>query len=110
MPISWHDIRHNALTFANDWADESSEGAEAKSFWDEFFAVFGIKRRTVASFEEPVRNLSGNRGYIDLFWRGTLLVEHKSRGRSLDRASPGSSRCRKRRCTTNPSTCPRPTR
>ena len=51
---------------------------EAKSFWDEFFGVFGIRRRTVASFEEPVKRISGNYGYIDLFWPGTLIVEHKS--------------------------------
>ena len=53
------------------------EEAEAKSFWDEFFSVFGLRRRTVASFEEPVKKLSGDYGYIDLFWPGVLIVEHK---------------------------------
>lgn len=86
MPISWNEIRHNAVAFAKEWATESREDAEAKSFWDAFFAVFGIKRRTVASFEEPVKKLSGSWGFIDLFWPGTLLVEHKSRGRPLDKA------------------------
>ncbi len=86
MPISWNEIRHNAVAFARDWAGVSREDAEAKSFWDAFFAVFGIKRRTVASFEEPVKKLSGSWGYIDLFWKGTLLVEHKSRGKPLDKA------------------------
>lgn len=87
MPISWNEIRHNAHAFTKDWLDETSEDQEAKTFWDEFFAVFGIKRRTVTSFEEPVKKLSGNWGYIDLFWPGTLLVEHKSRGKSLDKAN-----------------------
>jgi hypothetical protein len=87
MPISWNEIRHNAHAFAKEWADESSEHAEAKSFWDEFFKVFGIKRRTVASFEEPVKKLSGNWGHIDLFWPGKMLVEHKSRDKSLDKAN-----------------------
>lgn len=87
MPLSWNEIRHNAHAFATEWADETSEDAEAKSFWDAFFAVFGVKRRTVASFEEPVKNLAGNWAYIDLFWPGTLLVEHKSRGKSLDKAN-----------------------
>ncbi len=87
MPLSWNEIRHNAHAFAKEWADESNEDAEAKSFWDAFFAVFGVKRRTVASFEEPVKNLAGNWAYIDLFWPGTLLVEHKSRGKSLDKAN-----------------------
>lgn len=87
MPISWNEIRHRAYEFSKEWSDESRENPEAKSFWDHFFSVFGIKRRTVASFEEPVRKLSGSWGYIDLFWPGTLLVEHKSRGKSLDRAN-----------------------
>ncbi len=86
MPISWNEIRHNAVAFSKDWAGVAREEAEAKSFWDAFFNVFGIKRRTVASFEEPVKNLSGNWSYIDLFWPGTLIVEHKSRGKSLEKA------------------------
>lgn len=86
MPLSWNEIRHNAVAFARDWTDEAREDAEAKTFWDEFFRVFGIKRRLVASFEEPVKKLSGTWGYIDLFWKGTLLVEHKSRGKPLDKA------------------------
>jgi hypothetical protein len=86
MPISWNEIRHNAVAFAKEWAGAAREDAEAKTFWDEFFKVFGIKRRTVASFEEPVKNLSGNWSYIDLFWKATLLVEHKSLGKPLDKA------------------------
>ncbi|HUY91969.1 MAG TPA: DNA methyltransferase [Pirellulales bacterium] len=87
MPLSWNEIRHNAHAFAKDWAEESNEDAEAKTFWDEFFAIFGVKRRVVASFEEPVKNLAGNWAYIDLFWPSKLLVEHKSRGKSLDKAN-----------------------
>lgn len=30
--------------------------------------------------------LGEKRGFIDLFWKGTLLVEHKSKGKDLDRA------------------------
>ncbi len=86
MPLSWNEISTNAINFSREWATETREEAEAKSFWDHFFQVFGIKRRTVASFEEPVKKLSGNWGFIDLFWKGTLLVEHKARGKSLDKA------------------------
>ena len=86
MPISWNEIRQNAIKFSKEWADETREHAEAKSFWDDFFEVFGIRRRALASFEEPVKKLSGDYGYIDLFWSGMLLVEHKSRGKSLDKA------------------------
>ena len=83
MPISWNEIRQNAIRFARDWAGARSESAEKQTFWNEFFEVFGISRRTVAYFEEPVKNLSGNYGYIDLFWPGMLLVEHKSLGKDL---------------------------
>jgi hypothetical protein len=86
MALSWNEIRSNALAFSREWADESSEDAEAKSFWDAFFAIFGVTRRRVASFEEPVTKSDGRGGYIDLLWRGLLLVEHKSRGKDLNRA------------------------
>jgi hypothetical protein len=45
MPLSWNEIKDRALAFARRWADESSERAEAKSFRDAFFNVFGISRR-----------------------------------------------------------------
>src|ERR1035441_6063056 len=86
MPISWNEIRHNAINFSREWAGVKSESAEKQTFWNEFFQVFGIKRRVVASFEEPVKKISGDYGYIDLFWPGVLLVEHKSFGGSLDKA------------------------
>ena len=86
MPISWNEIRHNAIRFAHDWTGARSETAEKQTFWNEFFEVFGIRRRVVATFEEPVKNLSGDYGHIDLFWPGTLLVEHKSQGKDLGKA------------------------
>lgn len=86
MPISWNEIKSRALTFSKEWAGESSEDAEAKSFWDGFFNVFGITRRRVASFETPIKKGDGRGGFIDLLWKGTLLVEHKSLGKDLDRA------------------------
>lgn len=86
MPLSWNEIKDRALRFSRDWAQESSEDAEAKSFWDGFFHIFGISRRRVATFERKVKKLDGRDGYIDLLWRGVLLIEHKSRGKDLDRA------------------------
>ncbi len=87
MPLSWNEIRDRALAFSREWATECSEDAEAKSFWDGFFNVFGITRRRVASFEAPVKKDDGHGGFIDLLWKGVLLVEHKSRGKDLDRAA-----------------------
>jgi hypothetical protein len=86
MPLSWNEIKDRALKFSHEWADESSEDAEAKSFWDAFFTVFGVPRRRVATFEQPVKKSDGHGGFIDLLWKGILLVEHKSRGKDLDRA------------------------
>jgi restriction-modification enzyme MmeI-like protein len=86
MPLSWNEIRHRAIAFSKEWAGEKSERAEKQTYWNEFFNVFGIRRRAVASFEEPVKNLAGQYGYIDLFWPGRVLVEHKSRGKDLGKA------------------------
>jgi hypothetical protein len=86
MPLSWNEIRSRALEFSKRWEHETSEDAEAKPFWIEFLNIYGIDRKRVASFEEPVKKLGDKQGYIDLFWKGVLLVEHKSRGKNLDKA------------------------
>jgi hypothetical protein len=86
MPLSWNEIKDRALQFSREWAEEASEDAEAKSFWDSFFNVFGVSRRRVATFERKVKKIDGKDGYIDLLWKGMVLVEHKSRGKDLDRA------------------------
>ncbi len=86
MPLSWNEIKDRALAFSREWDDASSENAEAKSFWDGFFNIFGVSRRRVATFEMPVKKADGASGFIDLPWKGVLLVEHKSRGKDLDRA------------------------
>lgn len=86
MPLSWNEIKSRALAFSKEWEDESSEDAEAKSFWDDFFKVFDISRRRIAYFETAVKKLGNKQGFIDLFWPGQLLVEHKSKGKDLDKA------------------------
>jgi hypothetical protein len=86
MRLSWNEIRQNAYTFAHDWKDAHYEQGETQSFYNDFFKVFGISRRRVASFEAPVRRLGDRRGFIDLFWPGVLLVEQKSAGRDLAKA------------------------
>lgn len=84
--LSWNEIKERALKFTKEWEGESRERAEKDTFWNDFFNIFGISRRRLATFEEPVKKLSGNQGFIDLFWKGTLLVEHKSKGKNLDTA------------------------
>ena len=86
MSLSWNEVRSRAATFADDWRDASYEKGETQSFYDEFFYVFGRRRRTVARFEQHVAKLDNSSGYIDLFWPGELIVEQKSAGRDLDKA------------------------
>ena len=82
MPLSWNEIRARSLEFSREWEDESSEDAEAKSFWDGFFNVFGITRRRVASFEKKVKRIDGKDGYIDLLWKGSSLSSRSRAGRT----------------------------
>ncbi|MDF9435886.1 class I SAM-dependent DNA methyltransferase [Chromohalobacter israelensis] len=86
MPLSWNDIRSNALKFSREWAGETNERAEASTFWNEFFEVFGVSRRRVSVFEKHITKAGGQAGYIDLFWPKVLIAEHKSLGKDLDRA------------------------
>jgi hypothetical protein len=86
MALSWNEIKDRALKFTKEWEGESRERAEKDTFWNEFFNVFGISRRRLATFEEPVKKLNNKQGFIDLFWKGTLLVEHKSKGKDLNAA------------------------
>lgn len=86
MALSWNEIKDRALKFTKEWEGESRERAEKDTFWNDFFEVFGINRRRLANFEEPVKKLNNKMGFIDLFWKGTLLVEQKSKGKNLQAA------------------------
>ncbi len=86
MRLSWNEIRVRAKSFSKDWADAAYEKGETQSFYNALFHVFGKNRRSVATYEEAVKKLDNRQGFIDLFWRGTLLVEQKSKGRDLAKA------------------------
>ena len=86
MILSWNEIKDRALRFSKEWADTSNEEADAKPFLVEFFHVFGITSKRVSTFEHRVKKLDDRDGYIDLLWKGTILVEMKSRGKNLDKA------------------------
>jgi len=81
--LTWAQIAINAKNFSEEWKGETYEKGESQSFYNEFFAVFGVKRRSVARYEEHIKKLNNKSGFIDLFWPGVLLVEHKSAGRNL---------------------------
>ena len=86
MRLSWNEIRSRAAQFATEWANATYESGETQSFYNDFFEIFGVRRRTVARYEEHVRRLDNSHGFIDLFWPGVLLVEQKSAGRDLTAA------------------------
>ena len=86
MRLSWNEIRARAARFAQEWQDAGYEKGQTQLFYRDFFEVFGVPVRRVAAFEEPVTLLGDRRGFIDLFWKGVLLVEQKSVGRDLTQA------------------------
>ena len=86
MRLSWNEIRSRAAEFARKWEGAGYEKGETQLFYRDFFDVFGMSVRRVATFEEPVKLLGDKRGFIDLFWKGVLLVEQKSAGRDLGKA------------------------
>jgi hypothetical protein len=83
MRLDWNDIKARAAKFAEDWNGAQYERGDTQTFYNEFFELFGVTRRRVASFEHGVNLPDKKRGYLDLFWKGKLLVEQKSAGRSL---------------------------
>ncbi len=85
MNLSWNEIEAKAMAFTKKWKDAKDEFSESQSFLNDFFDVFGVDRKRVATFETKVP--MGNRtGYIDLLWKGVILIEMKSVGKSLDKA------------------------
>jgi hypothetical protein len=86
MALSWNEIKDRALAFSKEWEGTHSEEADAKPFLVEFFNVFGLNQRKVAAFEHKVKKLGNNDGYIDMLWKGWLLIEMKSKGKDLTKA------------------------
>ena len=86
MHLSWNEIRVRAASFVQEWWNTVRERSETQSFYNDFFDIFGVKRRTVARYEQHVKKLDNRSGFIDLFWPGVLIVEQKSIGRDLTKA------------------------
>ena len=86
MPLSWNEIKSRATQFSKEWKDTRREEAEAQPFLIEFLNIFGITRKRVATFEHKIKKADAHAGYIDLLWKGMLLVEMKSRGEDMEKA------------------------
>ncbi|MDO9537074.1 MAG: class I SAM-dependent DNA methyltransferase, partial [Thermoplasmata archaeon] len=78
---------HSAFQFAERWKAATNEKADAQSFWLEFFrdvCDIADPRAAGIEFERPViSSKKGTTNWIDVFWKGNLLIEHKSAGKDL---------------------------
>ena len=86
MILGWNEIKKRAMAFSKKWKDATDEFAEAQSYLNDFFEVFGVDRKRVATFETKVTMSSRKNGYIDLLWKGVILIEMKSAGKDLEKA------------------------
>ena len=87
MRLGWDEIKRRAEAFSKAWQDAHYEKGETQPFYEKFFEIFGVSRRSVGVYEKRVENFeTGKRGFMDLFWPGTLIVEQKSAGRNLKAA------------------------
>ena len=86
MRLGWDEIKRRAKAFSEEWRDAHYEKGDTQTFYNEFFEIFGIRRKQVAVYEQRVKLLSDRHGFIDLFWPGTLLVEQKSGRLDLGKA------------------------
>jgi hypothetical protein len=59
MGLNWNEIKSRALLFSKTWADACNEDSQAKPFWIDFFEIFGITNKRVATFELNVKKLGG---------------------------------------------------
>ena len=52
MRLSWNEVRGRAARFVGEWQDAADEIRETQSFYNGFFEIFGVQRRSVARYEE----------------------------------------------------------
>jgi hypothetical protein len=86
LSLSTNEIRLRASNFVKKHEKDFNEKSQSQTFWIRFFEIFGIDQSDVSSFEYQVKKFNDNEGWIDLLWPKVLLVEHKTAGRSLEKA------------------------
>lgn len=75
MILSWFEIQSRALKFTKKWIDAMDEFAEAQSFLNGFFNVFGVDRNRVATFETKVP--LGNIRLVKILCFYMLVIKRK---------------------------------
>ena len=86
MTLSNLTIHERADEFVEKHHADTYEKGQAQLYWRDFFNIFGVDIHQVVLFEESVKKLDGSQGFIDAFWKGKLIIEHKSLGKNLDLA------------------------
>ena len=86
MVLSLMEMKNRSKDFIDEYKDISDEKSYAQHFWRDFLHIFGIHWKDVAVFEQAVKKFSGDQGFIDCFWKGKVVIEHKTRGKSLNKA------------------------
>ena len=86
MTLSNLTIHERAEKFVEIHHADTYEKGQAQLYWRDFFYIFGVDVHQVVLFEESVKKFDGSPGFIDAFWKGKLIIEHKSLGKDLDLA------------------------
>ena len=84
-----NEIKLKADQFVLKWKEKvknAREEADAQTFENDFFEIFGVSRNKIAVFEQKVKLNDGSLGYIDLLWKGYILIEMKRPGKNLNQA------------------------
>ena len=84
--LAWSEIETRAIAFQKRWkgcsGDEKQDG---QTFEKDFMEIFGVDWHN-GLHEHPVITTSGLTNYIDYLLPGKIVIEIKSRGKSLDAA------------------------
>lgn len=85
--LTLDDLRNRALVFEKHHSNDADERQQAQSWIKDFLeGIFDIPKRKVnAGFEWRVKTES-RQVYVDHLLNGVILIEMKSRGKSLDKA------------------------
>ncbi|MCC5911786.1 MAG: class I SAM-dependent DNA methyltransferase [Clostridiaceae bacterium] len=84
--LRWTEIESRAVQFQKQWKNcIGDERQEAQTFEKDLMNVFGVDFRD-GLHEYQIRLKDGSIGYIDYLIPGKILIEMKSKGKSLTRA------------------------
>lgn len=84
--LTWEEIETRAIAFQSTWKNAiGDERQEAQTFEKDFMNIFGVDFRDGLHEYQLILN-NGSIGYIDYFLPSKILIEMKSKGKSLSKA------------------------